>query len=100
MTDPNLTGTNPAADRRTMTEADLSLEERHIVSMSDWAFQSGWLQCHRKTNAIVAKLPIDAEAKTSVLLALIHLFGKPSTDAAVTHRRELVEMYMRRSSRA
>ena len=83
-----------------MTEADLPLEERHIVSMSDWAFQDGWVQCARKANAIVAKLPIDAEAKASVLLALLCLIGKTSTDAAVTHRRELVEMYVRRASRA
>ena len=85
---------------RTMTEADLPREDRHVIAMSDVAFSLGWLRCYRRVDAIVADLPIDSEAKTTVLLALMTLPCKPATEAAAIHHREQVEMHLRVASLA
>jgi hypothetical protein len=126
MTDPILNGTNHAADRRLiddvmaadpfdggcahdcadrhvtrgLTEADLSAADRHVIAMCESAFELGWLRCYRKAEAIVADLPIDPSAKTTVLLAIMALPGKPSTEAAAAHRRDQVEVHLRIASRA
>jgi hypothetical protein len=125
MSDPILNGTNPAADRRLMddvmsapdpfdggcahdcadrhdtrglTEASLSRADRHVIAMCTSSFELGWLRCYRKAEAIVADLPIDPSVKASVLLAIMGLPGKPSTDAAKAHRRDQVEMHLRIAS--
>jgi hypothetical protein len=126
MTDPILNGTNHAADRRLiddvmaadpfdggcahdcadrhvtrgLTEADLSAADRHVIAMCESAFELGWLRCYRKAQAIVADLPIDPSAKTTVLLAIMGLPGKPSTEAAKAYRRDQVEMHLRIASGA
>lgn len=126
MSDAILNGTNPAADRRLiddimaadpfdggcahdcadrhvtrgLTEADLSVDDRHVVNMCVSAFELGWLRCYRKAEAIVAAMPIDPRAKADVLLALYTLPAKPSTEAATAHRRDQVEMHLRIASGA
>ena len=126
MSDPILNGTNHAADRRLiddvmaadpfdggcahdcadrhvtrgLTEADLSAADRHVIAMCKSSFELGWLRGYRKAAAIVAGLPIDPSAKADVLLAILALPGKPSTDAANAHRRDQVELHLRIASGA
>lgn len=78
-----------------LTEDDLPDADRHVINMCACSFELGWIRCYRQIDAIIDALPIDAIAKVEVLLAILHMPGKPSSDAAAAHRRDQVKTHLR-----